>query len=253
MNAKTIHIELVDSVAVLRIDRPPANAIDLALAKEVGTALSAIEGNTEVGALIITGAGNCFSAGLDLRVVPTYDRDQQQAMIMQVNRVFGALYGLGLPTVAAVNGHVIAGGLVLALACDYRIGAEGDYKIGLAEVRVGVPFPAAAITVVRSELSKPVARLMVLTGPNSTPREALAQGIFDELQPADQLLPRALEVARELAALPRIGYARIKRQLRGAALALIDDAIDNRNEPMLDSWLSAETSAASAQALKRED
>lgn len=253
MTTNTIRIERIDNIAVLRIDRPPANAIDLALAQEFETALSTIGGNAEVGALIITGTGNCFSAGLDLKVVPTYDRDQQQAMIMQVNRVFGALYGLGLPTIVAVNGHVIAGGLVLALACDYRIGAEGDYKIGLAEVRVGVPFPAAAITVVRSELSKPVARMMVLTGRNSTPREALAQGIFDELQPADQLLPRAMEVARELAALPRIGYARIKRQLRAAALARIDDAISNRREPMLESWLSTETRSASADALKRKD
>jgi enoyl-CoA hydratase len=253
MNTNGIKIEKIDNIAVLRFDRPPANAIDLALAEEVETALSTIEGDTEIGALIITGAGNCFSAGLDLKVVPTYDRGQQQAMIVQVNRVFGTLYGLSLPAVVAVNGHVIAGGLVLALACDYRIGAEGDYKIGLAEVRVGVPFPAAAITVVRSELSKPVARMMVLTGRNSTPREALAQGIFDELQPADQLLPRALEVARELAALPRIGYARIKRQLRASALSRIDDAIRNRKEPMLDSWLSDETSDASARALKRDE
>jgi enoyl-CoA hydratase len=250
---RSIQIEKVGQIAVLRIDRPPANAIDLALAKEFETALSAFDDSGDVRALIITGAGNCFSAGLDLKVVPTYGRDQQQAMIMQVNRVFGTLYGLGIPTVAAVNGHAIAGGLVLTLACDYRIGAEGGYKVGLAEVRVGVPFPTAAITVVRSELSKPVARMMTLTGRNSTPPEALAQGIFDELQPPDHLWPRAVEVARELAALPRTGYARIKRQLRSSALSRIDDAIRNRKEPMLESWLSDETHAASAEALKRQD
>jgi enoyl-CoA hydratase len=253
MTTNPIRIELIENIAVLRIDRPPANAIDLELAREFANALSTIEERKDTAAVIVTGAGNCFSAGLDLRVVPSYNRDQQQAMITQVNRVFGTLYGLGLPTVVAVNGHAIAGGLVLTLACDYRIGVEGDYKVGLAEVRVGVPFPTAAIAVVRSELSKPVARMMTLTGRNSTPPEALAQGIFDELRPPDQLLPRALEVARELAALPRIGYARIKRQLRSSALARIDDAIRNRKEPMLDSWLSDETGAASAKALKRQN
>lgn len=253
MSSTAIHIERVGDITVLRIDRPPANAIDFALAQEFEAALSTIEGNTEIGALIVTGAGNCFSAGLDLKVVPTYDRDQQRAMIMQVNRVFGTLYRLSLPTVVAVNGHAIAGGLVLTLACDYRIGAEGDYKIGLAEVRVGVPFPVAAITVVRAELSKPVLRTMALTGRNSTPREALALGVFDELQPPEQLFPRALEVAREMAALPRAGYARIKRQLRASALFRIENAILNRREPMLDSWLSDETGVASARALKRDE
>lgn len=249
----SIQIERVGQVAVLRIDRPPANAIDLDLANEFATALESIVTTDDIGALIVTGAGSCFSAGLDLKLVPTYDRAQQQAMVMQVNRLFGGLYGLALPTISAVNGHAIAGGVILALACDYRIGAEGDYKVGLAEVRVGVPFPTAAMAIVQSELTKPAARVMVLTARNSSPQAAVSLGVLDELQPPDRLLSRAMEVAKEMAELPRASYRRIKRQLRDDALARISDAIDNRNEPMLDSWLSAETQAASAQALKRED
>jgi enoyl-CoA hydratase len=118
----TLQIEISEHIAILRINRPPANAIDLQMAGELAGALAEIGKNEEVRALAITGAGNCFSAGLDLKVVPAYNRDQQQAMVMEVNRVFGVLYGLGLPTIAAVNGHAIAGGLVLTLACDYRIG-----------------------------------------------------------------------------------------------------------------------------------
>lgn len=251
MSSKTIQIETAGNVAVLRIDRPPANAIDLALASEFESALADIEQSSEIHALILTGAGSCFSAGLDLKAVPSYDRAQQQAMVMQVNRLFGGLYGLPLPTIAAVNGHAIAGGVILTLCCDYRIGAEGDYKLGLAEMRVGVPFPVAAMSIVQSELSHPVARTMVLTARNSSPREALSMGVLDELQPPELLLPLAIEVAQEMAALPRTMYGRIKRQLRAAALARIEDAISNRKEPMLDSWLSAETREASAEALKR--
>lgn len=249
----SIQIERVGQIAVLRIDRPPANALDLDVANEFATALEGIETADGVGALVVTGVGSCFSAGLDLKAIPTYDQAQQQTMVMLVNRLFGGLYGLPLPTIAAVNGHSIAGGVILTLACDYRIGAEGDYKIGLAEVRVGVPFPVAAMSIVKSELSHPVARTMVLTARNSSPREALRMGILDELQPPELLLSRAMEVAQEMSALPRAVYRRVKRELRGAALALIDDAIRNRKEPMLDSWLSAETQAASAQALKREN
>ena len=248
----SIQIERVGQIAVLRIDRPPANAIDLDLANEFATSLEGIETSDGIRALIITGVGSCFSAGLDLKVLPTYDRAQQQAMVMQVNRLFGGLYGLPVPTIAAVNGHSIAGGVILTLACDYRIGAEGDYKLGLAEARVGVPFPVAAMAIVQSELSHPVARTMVLTARNSSPRDALSMGVLDELQPPELLLPRAREVAQEMAALPHSIYGRIKRELRRAALARIEDAINNRKEPMLESWLSAETRVASAEALKRK-
>jgi enoyl-CoA hydratase len=248
----SIQIERVGQIAVLRIDRPPANAIDLELANEFATALESVEATDGIGALIVTAAGNCFSAGLDLKALPSYDRAQQQAMVMQVNRLFGGLYGLPLPTIAAVNGHAIAGGVILTLCCDYRIGAEGDYKLGLAEARVGVPFPVAAMAIVQSELSHPVSRTMVLTARNSSPGEALSMGVLDELQPPELLLSRAMEVAQEMAALPHSVYGRIKRELRGPALARIDDAISNRKEPMLESWLSSETRAASAEALKRK-
>ena len=246
----SISIERVGQIAVLRIDRSPANAIDLELADEFDTALERIKASDDISALIVTGAGNCFSAGLDLKAVPTYDRGQQQAMVMQVNRLFGGLYGLPLPTIAAVNGHAIAGGVILTLACDYRIGAEGDYKLGLAEVRVGVPFPVAAMAIVRSELSPPVARMMVLTARNYGPGAAASMGVLDELQPPERLLPRAIEVATEMASLPHTIYGRVKLRLRAEALAQIDDAISNRNEPMLDSWLDVETSDAAAKALK---
>jgi enoyl-CoA hydratase len=252
VSSKAVQIERVGHVAVLRVDRPPANAIDLELANEFESSLTVMEDSDDIRALIITGAGTCFSAGLDLKAVPTYDAAQQQEMVMRVNHLFGTLYGLPLPTIAAVNGHAIAGGVILTLACDYRIGAQGDYKIGLAEMRVGVPFPVAAMAIVQSELSHPVARAMVLTARNSSPQQALANVVLDELQPLDCLLARAMEVAEEMAGLPRAAYRLIKRQLRAAALARIDDAITNRNEPMLNSWLSAETRATSAQALKRE-
>lgn len=250
MSSQFIHVETTDRITLLTFDRPPANAIDLDLAEAVDETLGVIEDRDETDALVITGEGSCFSAGLDLKAVPSYDRAQQEAMVMAVNRMFGRLYGLPLPTIAAVNGHAIAGGVILMLACDYRVGAEGDYKLGLAEARVGVVYPVAAMAIVRSELAPATAKTMVLTARNYSPREALAMGVLDELQPAEGLLVRAVEVAREMAALPRSTYSRIKRSLRSQALALIDDAISNRNEPMLDSWLSAETRAASQEALK---
>lgn len=247
-----IQIERTDSVAILRMDRPSANAIDLDTAREFANALEALAEQDDIGAVIVTGAGKCFSAGLDLKALPSYDHGQQRAMVMEINRLFGRLYQLPFPTIAAVNGHAIAGGVILTLACDYRIGAEGDYKIGLAEARVGVPYPVAAMAIVQSELSHDAARLMVLTARNLNPHEAVSYGMLDELQPVEQLLKRAMEVAREMTSLPRSTYVRIKRQLRAGAISRIEDAINNNNEPMLESWLGAETIEGASEALKKK-
>ena len=249
----SMQLERLDQIALLRIERPPANAIDLELAKEFSVVLEGIDNSTEIKALIVTGRGSCFSAGLDLKALPTYSRAQQESMIMQLNHLFGALYGLRVPTIAAVNGHAIAGGVILTLACDYRIGAHGDYKLGLAEARAGVPFPVSAMSIVQSELSPAIARMMVLTARNSTPQEAQSMGVLDELQPGDLLVSRAVKVAEEMAALPSAVFACIKRQLRAAALSRIDDALSHRKEPMLVSWLTEETRAAAAEALKRRN
>src|SRR5262249_57290964 len=94
------------------------------------------------GWVVVTGGGASFSAGLDLKLVPPYGPDQQRAMIAAINRMVARIYGLALPVVVAVNGHAIAGGLVVALAGDYRIGSHGTYRLGLTETRGAVPCPA---------------------------------------------------------------------------------------------------------------
>ena len=115
-----------------------------------------------------------------------------------------------------------------------------------------MPFPVAAMAIVRSELSQPVARMMVLTARNYSPADARCRWVF-WMSPTDGAgCCRGDRGGDGMAALPHSMYGRIKRELRGEALARIDDAISNRNEPMLESWLSAETSAASAMALKRK-
>lgn len=248
----SVYREAAGEIAVLRFDRPPANAIELDSGQELENALTEIETDEDVGAVVITGTGDFFSAGLDLKVVPAYTVEQQRAMVTAINRLLGRLYGHPLPIVAAMNGHAIAGGLVMALACDYRVGRIEPCKIGLTEARVGIPYPAVAMSVVRAELSPAVARRLVLVARNYGPREALSEGVVDELRPADQVRPRAIEVARELAAMPRAAYARVKHQLRLEALARVEEIISSGNDPMLQSWLTPETGSAAASVLKQQ-
>ena len=245
-----IQSEVRDGIVLLRFDRPPANAIELESATALETTLSRLEADGNVRAVVLTGRGAFFSAGLDLKLVPTYSATEQRSMIAAINRMVARIYGLALPVVIAVNGHAIAGGLVVALAGDYRIGSHGTYRLGLTETRVAIPYPAAPMAVVQAELAPAVARRWVLLARNAAPEDALADGVLDELQPAEALLPRALAMAEELAQLPRAAYGRIKRQLRGPTLARIE-AVINGEDPLVRTWISAETAPAAADVLAR--
>src|SRR4051794_1917475 len=190
-------IESQDGIAVVRMDRPPANALD----PTFGAALieTAEQLATEPPrAVILTGTGGFFCAGLDLKAVPTLSRAQQRDMVLGVSRLVHAWCVLPCPVVCAVNGHSIAGGLVLALTGDYRIGCPVG-KLGLTEVRVGVPYPAGAMAIVRHELEPASARVLTMAGRLVEPAEALTLGVLDELVDAELLIERALTVAGELA------------------------------------------------------
>jgi len=244
-----IHVESHDGIALLRFSRPPANAIELESATALEAALGRLEADPATRAVVLTGTGDFFSAGLDLKVVPTYDAAQQRAMVMAINRLLARLYALPLPTVAAVNGHALAGGLVLVLATDYRLAQPGTHRLGLTETRVAVPYPVAAMTVVQAELAPADARRLVLLARHHTADDAVAGRVVDELVAAEALVPRALAVAAELAALPRDAYARIKRQLRRDALERIERVVASGTDPLVEGWLSPETGAAAARIL----
>lgn len=249
---KHVVIERDGRVAVVRLDRPPANAVDLDFAQQLEAAFEALLRDDNLGAVVLTGSGSFFSAGLDLKLVPTYGAEQQRSMVATINRVLAKLYGCAIPVVAAVNGHAIAGGLVLMLACDYRVGTNTACKLGVTEARAGIPFPAVAMAILRAELAPAVARVLTLRSDNVGPETALARGVLDELQAPERVLPAAVEIARDMAGIPRRAYATIKRQLRAETIAVIEQIVAAGSDPLLDSWLSAETSGAAAALLRRE-
>jgi enoyl-CoA hydratase len=139
--------------------------------------------------------------------------------------------------------------MILALCGDYRVGAT-EGKLGLTELRAGIPYPAVAMEVVRAELGPAAVRMLVLGASLVEPREALELRLVDELAPAAAVLDRALVVAAELAALPTAGYPLVKRQLRGEAMARMERA--QRDDPLLGGWLGEETGTAAAGVLGAE-
>jgi enoyl-CoA hydratase len=243
-----LKVEARGDVAIVRIDRPPANAMIAEMADEGAAVLEQLLAD-EPAAVVLTGTGGVFSAGVDLKIAPTLDAEGQNATVMGINRMATAWYGFPRPVVCAVTGHAIAGGMVLAMCADHRVGST-EGKLGFTEVRAGVPYPAVAIAVVAAELEPRVVRDLVLSGRLVDPQEALRIGLVDELaEPAD-VLDRALAVAEERAALPSGAYARIKEQLRGELLARARRVVEDEDEPLLTTgWTSGETADAAARTL----
>src|SRR3954449_4665442 len=158
--AELIHSEERGDVALVRIDRPPANAMDLDLLRVANVAREELQASRP-GAVVLTGRDGFFSAGVDLKAAPTLGPAEQREMVDGINRLFAGWYAFPRPVVCAVNGHAIAGGLILALCGDYRV-CSTEGRIGLTELRAGIPFPAAAIVAVRRELTAQAARQLVL-------------------------------------------------------------------------------------------
>jgi enoyl-CoA hydratase len=239
-------------IALVRMSKPPVNAIDMELAAGLGGALNGLASEEGVRAVVLAGLEGCFSAGLDLKALPHLNAAEQKELLLTFGRMILDLYRFPRPVIAAVDGHAIAGGLILVIACDYRIGGDGDYQLGLTEVRVGVPFPIAPLRLVQAELGPDVARRLVLTSRTAGPREALEWGALDELRPPGEVEARALEIAEELAALPSISYTRTKHLLREETIGQMEDAVDRQLDPALSGWLTPESASAAARVLGQD-
>jgi enoyl-CoA hydratase len=250
MSKRCIALESQDDVVVLRIDRPPANAISLETTREFELAF-ATDTIAKARGLVITGTGRFFSGGLDLKEVPGYSQAEQRELLDRLNRLLAKLYAHPTPVVAAINGHAVAGGFILALAADYRVGPLEAAQFGLTETRLGIPFPAVPTIILRAELAPQDLRYSMLYARSFGPEEAQRRGALDELQPSERVLARALDVARDLASMPTGCYARVKHQLRRTAIAEIDTVVATGAEPMLDDWMAEGAQEAAAATLER--
>jgi len=209
---ETVEISQEGAVTVVTMKRPPANAFDPQLVADLIQTLSTLE-DALPRAVVLTGSNGFFSGGADLRVVPSLQPDQQADMARGMNRVFAGWHTFPRPVVCGITGHAIAGGMVLALCGDYRVVSTGG-RFGLTEVKVGIPYPSAAMTVVKTELTAPVARRLVLRGELVDASTCIELQLFDEVVPDDAVLGRSIDMAAEMAELPPVTYGLVKQRLR---------------------------------------
>lgn len=239
-----------EGIAVVTLTRPPLNALDAALLEELAILFEGLGADPSVRAAVVAGEGRAFSAGLDLKSAPGLDRLGRRRLVDALNGAFGTLYGWKKPLVAAVNGHAIAGGLILALCADWRLVAEAPMQVSLAEIRVGVTYPVAPLEIARRELTPAVARRLVLLGETLDADAACALGVFDRRVPRASLRDEAVAAAERHAALPPQAFTTTKEELRAEALMRIREAQAGRGEPRLAAWLGEEMRRASDAVLR---
>ena len=244
-----------DGVRLLTLDRPPANAITPALLRDLSAALDAAREDDSVRAVVLTGEGRFFSAGLDLRGGIDFQALSSTGSptdpFLPLRACLLTFLRFPKPTVAMLRGHAIAGGLILVLACDYRLGLDGEYRIGLNEVAIGASFPKAAFEIVRLRLTHQQASELLLGAGLYPAGQAARLGVVDELLPAGSFEETVFRRAARLGSFPRDAYAHTKAALVAETIAPIESETPEEAQRTAAVWLSSESVAArAAQAQK---
>ncbi|MQA10268.1 MAG: enoyl-CoA hydratase/isomerase family protein [Pseudonocardiaceae bacterium] len=208
-----IERESLDGVEIVRLARGKVNALDLELVTAITETFTSL-GDGSVRPIVLTGSGKAFSAGVDLPRVLDGGPGYVRRFLPALADAFEAVFSIGRPVVAAVNGHAIAGGCILATACDHRIMGEAG-SIGVTELAVGVPFPLSAMEILRFAVGDGPARRAVFEASTFTADEALTRGFVDEVVGSTEVVSRAVQAARRLAGtIPAETYEFTKWQLR---------------------------------------
>lgn len=237
MSDSTVRVETLEGgVVVLTLDRPRANAFDPALVTDL---FRAVRAAAEAPALVLASSQKLFSAGWDLPIVRALPRDQMTAFVGGFCGLVRELFTFPAPVVAALPGHAIAGGLIVAATADERIAAEGKGELGLSEVALGVPIPRSCYEIFRHVLGDRGAERLASAGDNVPVARAYEIGLVDYIVPAEDVRTAAVERARQLAGRSRAAYAEIKRRAREDALFRFDRSFEG--DPFLDFWFSDET------------
>lgn len=209
-----------DGTIIVTLTNGERNTLHPELLEEGIAALQVLAKDPPENGIVLTGAGEHFTCGMDTKIATALDKAGQIQAAAAIDRFAAALHRLPCAVVVALNGNTIGAGGIMALAADWIIAAQGDYKIGLPEAKAGLPFPPVPQAILDHWLDPVWRRRLSLSSHLLTPVEALSAGLADELADPAQLLDHALVRVKELAAQP--GFKACKRQLRAKANAEID-------------------------------
>jgi enoyl-CoA hydratase len=221
-------------VAVVSMDDGKANALSPNFMRGLRDALR--DAASSHGAVVLAGRAGFFSGGLDIKLLPTLPHADRVEMVKELGRLLLEVFLCPRPVVAAVSGHALAGGALLALSCDLRLGLDGPARFGLNEVAIGLPVPTFGVEIARAVVSPPVQTELCLHARVLTLPEARDRGVFESLHAPEALVDAAVARATPLAAFATSAYEATKQRLRGPAAAVARAALDDEIEGFLRSF-----------------
>lgn len=224
-------------MAVVRLEHGKVNALDLELLRAITATMHEV---SSAGAVVLTGAGRAFSAGVDLRRIVDGGVAYAEEFLPALSEAFLAVFDCPRPVIAAVNGHALAGGCVIAAAADLRLMSSGT--IGLTELLVGVQFPTVPLEIAHYAFG-PAAARMALTADTFAIDEALRLGLVDALVAPGELLSTAVRRAAALAEYPANVYAATKEQLHRETRRRIDERREADDRSATAVWTDGQTLA----------
>jgi len=211
-----------ESVALVTLDDGKANALGYELMEQLFAALDRAENESK--AVVLAGRPGRFCAGFDLRTMMS-GVEQAHKLVTRGADLYERLYGFGLPLVVACTGHALAGGALVLLCGDVRIGVSGAFKIGLNELAIGMPLPMLAQELARDRLDVRQLTAATLGAKIYDPEQAAEVGYLDRTVAPDSLLDEAIDEAKQLTALSSPAYKLTKEGLRGATIKRIRDTL----------------------------
>ena len=237
----TIKVSVKDRLATITLSRGKSNALNGELITELDDMLKNISADGNIGGVILTGTAPFFSAGLDLVELYNYNEEEAKDFWKLFLNFTANLVSFKKPIVAAISGHSPAGGCVLALACDYRVMAEGQYIIGLNEVPVGITVPNSIFNLYAFWIGQAHAHRSLLEGKLFSPEEALQIGLVDEVVNPAGILTAAERKARKYMAMERNTWEQSKLSIRKDLIASTNADQSEMLEVMLKQWWSPAT------------
>ncbi|MGB3800862.1 MAG: enoyl-CoA hydratase/isomerase family protein [Lewinella sp.] len=227
----TLQLTVQDRIATLTMDNGKVNAINTALAKDLRAAFLEVEGNDTIDGVVLAGRPHCFSAGLDVRMLATSDRDGLTEFFAAYLTALRTMVRLDKPLVAAMTGFAPAGGTILALTADYRIMARGDkHTVGMNEFNMSLQIPKMMADIYAYYLGEARAWADIQAARMYDSEAAVGHGLVNESLPEEEVLPRAQAYCRKLAQVHPPVFKRTKRYLRRGLLAAVDHNVEGMVE-----------------------
>lgn len=236
-----VEIERNEAIAVVRLSRGKVNALNEEFVDELIEQFLKLREDQQTRAIILTGKGKFFSFGFDIPEFLGYSRESFLGYLRKFSSLCTLLFFYPKPVVAALNGHTMAGGCMLAVACDHRIMVSGKAKMALNEIGFGSSVFAGSVEMLKNCVGTPAAEKILLSGAMFSAEEALTLGLVNRVVFEDELEVETLAAAREYAAKGSSAFASIKKLLRGPLAAGIEEREEQSLIEFIDIWYSEAT------------